>query len=62
MAENKQSTALGRHLNFFRIHLALFTLVQIIAEGVLSASSGAFNVKYIDALFICVSGMTVLDL
>jgi len=62
MAENKRSAALRWHLNFFRILLALFTLVPIIAEGVLCVSSGTFNLKYIDALFICVSGMTVPDL
>ena len=34
------------------------TLVPVIAAGILSASNGAFSVKYIDALFLCVSGMT----
>ncbi|KAH9983705.1 cation transport protein-domain-containing protein [Russula compacta] len=58
MAENKWSTVLRRQLNFFRIHLTLFTLVPIIAAGILSASSGEFDIKYTDALFICVSGMT----
>jgi len=34
------------------------TLVPVIAAGILSASNGAFDVKYIDALFLCVSGIT----
>jgi Trk-type K+ transport system membrane component len=33
------------------------TLVPVIAAGILSASNGAFSIKYIDALFLCVSGM-----
>jgi hypothetical protein len=34
------------------------TLVPIVVAGILSASSGAFDVKYIDALFVCISGVT----
>ncbi|KAF8500940.1 hypothetical protein F5888DRAFT_1677625, partial [Russula emetica] len=34
-------------------------LIPIIAASILSASNGAFDVKYIDALFLCaVSGVT----
>lgn len=47
-----------RELNFFRIHLAVFTLVPIVSASVLVASNGRFDINYIDALFVCVSGMT----
>ncbi|KAI9442969.1 TrkH-domain-containing protein [Lactarius indigo] len=47
-----------RELNFFRIHLAVFILVPIVSAGVLVASNGRFSVKFTDALFVCVSGMT----
>ncbi|KAH9060174.1 TrkH-domain-containing protein [Lactarius vividus] len=47
-----------RELNFFRIHLTVFTLVPIVSAGVLVASNGRFYINYTDALFICVSGMT----
>ncbi|KAH9030360.1 TrkH-domain-containing protein [Lactarius pseudohatsudake] len=47
-----------RELNFFRIHLAVFTLVPIVSASVLVASNGRFYINYTDALFVCVSGMT----
>lgn len=47
-----------RELNFFRIHLAVFMLVPIVSAGVLVTSNGRFDINYIDALFVCVSGMT----
>lgn len=49
---------LERELNFFRIHLAVFTLVPIVSASVLVASNGRFDINYIDALFVCVSGIT----
>ncbi|KAI0299527.1 cation transport protein-domain-containing protein [Russula brevipes] len=58
MAPATWRSVLRHQINFFRIHLALFTLVPIVAAGILSASSGAFDVRYIDALFVCISGVT----
>jgi hypothetical protein len=37
---------------------SISTLVPIIDAGVLCASSTTFSIKYIDSLFICVSGLT----
>ncbi|KAF8622670.1 hypothetical protein AX15_006779 [Amanita polypyramis BW_CC] len=50
---------LSRNLNFYRIHLLLFTSTPLILSAVLYASSGRFNIAYIDALFICVGSMTM---
>ena len=38
--------------------LEISILVPIIAAVILSASSGKFSVNYVDALFLCISGMT----
>ncbi|KAI0298121.1 hypothetical protein B0F90DRAFT_1735164 [Multifurca ochricompacta] len=48
-----------RELNFFRIHILVFTLLPIVSAGVFTASNGEFRVMYIDALFLCIR---VLDL
>jgi Trk-type K+ transport system membrane component len=34
------------------------TLVPIVSASVLVASNGRFDINYIDALFVCVSGIT----
>lgn len=50
------------HVTFYRLHLAAFTFVPLIASGVFYASNGRFKIPYIDCLFICYSCMTVTGL
>ncbi|KAF8488600.1 hypothetical protein F5888DRAFT_1674909 [Russula emetica] len=57
MGGSEWSSFLKRLLKYFRI--SPYTRSNYcIAAGILSASNGAFDVKYIDALFLCVSGIT----
>ncbi|KIK67556.1 hypothetical protein GYMLUDRAFT_257413 [Collybiopsis luxurians FD-317 M1] len=52
-----------RHqLNFYRVHVLFFTLTPLIFSGIFYASNGEFKISYIDALFNCVSAMTVCGL
>ncbi|OBZ71204.1 Low-affinity potassium transport protein [Grifola frondosa] len=46
------------HLNFYRIHLLLFIFIPLFSAIIFWASNGEFPVKFIDALFVCVSGVT----
>ncbi|BGO99221.1 hypothetical protein NBRC10513v2_000325 [Rhodotorula toruloides] len=53
------------HLNFYRLHLLVFTFVPLIASGIFFASNGPSDenqIPYIDALFMCTSAMTVTGL
>ncbi|KAF9650993.1 TrkH-domain-containing protein [Thelephora ganbajun] len=50
------------HLNFFRIHLLVFTFVPLVFSAILYTSNGENYVSYIDALFVCVSAATVTGL
>ncbi|BGP04534.1 hypothetical protein JCM10049v2_000336 [Rhodotorula toruloides] len=53
------------HLNFYRLHLLVFTFVPLIASGIFFASNGPSNenqISYVDALFMCTSAMTVTGL
>ncbi|VDC01026.1 unnamed protein product [Peniophora sp. CBMAI 1063] len=55
------------NLNFFKLHLMAFTIVPLICAGILYASNGLFPIRFIDALFICISattgtGLTTVDL
>ncbi|TFK93269.1 TrkH-domain-containing protein [Polyporus arcularius HHB13444] len=45
-------------LNFYRLHLLAFVTVPLLGAAILFASNGEFPVRFIDALFICVSGAT----
>ncbi|KIJ31257.1 hypothetical protein M422DRAFT_104826, partial [Sphaerobolus stellatus SS14] len=49
-------------LNFYRIHVLVFTFTPLIAAGIFYASNGEFHIAFIDALFLCVSSMTVTGL
>ncbi|KXN90409.1 Low-affinity potassium transport protein [Leucoagaricus sp. SymC.cos] len=49
-------------VNFYRIHLTAFVVFPFIASGIFYASNGRFHVKYLDALFLCYSAMTVTGL
>ncbi|KAF5326139.1 hypothetical protein D9611_000830 [Ephemerocybe angulata] len=51
-----------RHVTFYRLHLAAFTFVPLVASGVFYASNGKFPVSFIDSMFICYSCMTVTGL
>lgn len=52
----------GKNLNFFRVHVLVFTLTPLIAAGIFYACNGENHIKFIDALFCCVSAMTVTGL
>jgi hypothetical protein len=62
--------ALTRNLNFFRIHLTVFTLTPLIFACIFygangsatgnanSANVGVQRVEFVDSLFLCFSAMT----
>ncbi|KAJ7030061.1 cation transport protein-domain-containing protein [Mycena alexandri] len=54
--------AIRKQLNFYRIHILFFTFTPLIFSGIFYASNGEFPVSYIDALYNCVSAMTVCGL
>ncbi|KZT12182.1 TrkH-domain-containing protein [Laetiporus sulphureus 93-53] len=45
-------------LNFFRVHLLLFILMPFVLASIFYASNGRYKIKFIDALFVCVSAAT----
>ncbi|KAI1788852.1 TrkH-domain-containing protein [Ganoderma leucocontextum] len=45
-------------LNFYRLHLLAFIIIPLLGSVVLWASNGKFPVRFVDALFICVSAAT----
>jgi hypothetical protein len=49
-------------VNFFRLHLAAFTLIPLISSGVFYACNGQYKISYLDSLFLCYSSMTVTGL
>ncbi|MCO5565338.1 hypothetical protein L7F22_019011 [Adiantum nelumboides] len=49
------------HLNFYRIHLLVFTFTPLIFAGIFYASNTT-PIAFIDCLFVCVSAMTVTGL
>ncbi|KAG6920213.1 hypothetical protein DXG01_004982 [Tephrocybe rancida] len=51
-----------KHLNFFRIHVMYYIFTPLIFSGIFYASNGRYHIPYIDALFNCVSAMTVCGL
>ncbi|KAF7440982.1 low affinity potassium transporter [Pleurotus ostreatus] len=51
-----------RNLNFFRIHLIIFTITPLLSSLILYLSNGENRISYIDALFNCVSAMSVCGL
>ncbi|KAF8178668.1 cation transport protein-domain-containing protein [Mycena galopus ATCC 62051] len=51
-----------KHLNFYRVHILFFTFTPLIFSGIFYASNGQYHISYIDALFNCVSAMTVCGL
>ncbi|GAA5889942.1 hypothetical protein JCM5296_003656 [Sporobolomyces johnsonii] len=62
---NKVSAFSSEHLNFYRLHLIVFIFVPFVASGIFYASNGPSpenQILYIDALFMCVSAMTVTGL
>ncbi|KZT12176.1 TrkH-domain-containing protein [Laetiporus sulphureus 93-53] len=50
--------SLKSKLNFFRIHLLLFILIPLVLASIFHASNGRYKIKFIDALFVCVSAAT----
>lgn len=47
---------------FYRVHLTAFTITPIIAAGIFYAANGEVHIKFVDALFVCTSSMTVTGL
>ncbi|KAJ7169106.1 cation transport protein-domain-containing protein [Mycena crocata] len=54
--------SIRKHLNFYRVHILFFTFTPLIFSGIFYASNGQYHISYIDALFNCVSAMTVCGL
>ncbi|CEH15031.1 related to potassium transporter trk-1 [Ceraceosorus bombacis] len=52
----------SKHLNFYRIHVTFFVLTPLIASAIFYAANQDVHIKYIDALFLCVSAVTVTGL
>lgn len=50
-----------QHLNFYRIHLLVFTFTPLIFAAIFHASNTT-PISFIDCLFVCVSAMTVTGL
>lgn len=53
---------IGRHLNFYRIHLLFFTFTPLFFSTIFYAANGRYRVAYVDCLFVCVSAITVTGL
>ncbi|KAG6885394.1 hypothetical protein C0993_002357 [Termitomyces sp. T159_Od127] len=51
-----------KHLNFFRVHVMYYIFTPLIFSAIFYASNGRYHIPYIDALFNCVSAMTVCGL
>ncbi|PVF97492.1 TrkH-domain-containing protein [Serendipita vermifera] len=49
---------LWEHLNFFRIHLLVFTFLPLFVSIIFWAVSGRYSIKYVDALYVCYSAFT----
>lgn len=49
-----------QNLNFYRVHLIVFTLTPLIFSAIMYASNGRYHIDYTDCLFNCVSAMTVV--
>lgn len=60
-ASQKLWSFLANNLNFYRIHLTVFTLTPLVFSAIFWASNTT-EIKYIDCLFVCVSAMTVTGL
>ncbi|SJX64881.1 related to potassium transporter TRK-1 [Sporisorium reilianum f. sp. reilianum] len=52
----------GKNLNFYRVHVLVFTFTPLIAAAIFYACNGETHINFIDALFCCVSAMTVTGL
>ncbi|GAA5980852.1 hypothetical protein JCM10908_003891 [Rhodotorula pacifica] len=62
---SRVSAFCSAHLNFYRVHLLIFTFTPLIFSGIFYASNGPSpenQIAYIDALFMCTSGMAVTGL
>ncbi|KAJ2922667.1 hypothetical protein H1R20_g14419, partial [Candolleomyces eurysporus] len=59
---NKWSRSLRKHLNFYRLHLIIFTVTPLFFSVIFYLSNGRYKISYIDSLFNCVSAMTVCGL
>ncbi|EIN11405.1 TrkH-domain-containing protein [Punctularia strigosozonata HHB-11173 SS5] len=48
--------------NFFRIHLAFFTIHPLIWSAIFWGANGRYHISYVDSLFLCYSSQTVTGL
>lgn len=53
---------LGKHLNFYRVHILYFTFTPLLFSVIFYLSNGSVKISYIDSLFNCVSAMAVCGL
>ncbi|KDN40138.1 hypothetical protein RSAG8_08338, partial [Rhizoctonia solani AG-8 WAC10335] len=55
-------TSFHESLNFFRLHVLFFTFTPLISAAIFYAANGQYPISFIDALFNCISAMTVTGL
>ncbi|KAG8730443.1 low affinity potassium transporter, partial [Ceratobasidium sp. 414] len=55
-------TSFYNSLNFFRFHVLVFTFTPLITAAIFYAANGLYPISFIDALFNCVSAMTLTGL
>ncbi|KAJ3570181.1 hypothetical protein NP233_g4576 [Leucocoprinus birnbaumii] len=53
---------IDKECTFYRVHLTAFLFIPLIASGIFYACNGRYHIKFIDALFLCYSAMTVTGL
>ncbi|KAG2015589.1 potassium transporter [Coprinopsis cinerea AmutBmut pab1-1] len=51
-----------KHLNFYRIHILVFTFTPLFFSVIFYLSNGEVKISYVDSLFNCVSSMAVCGL
>lgn len=58
----KTKAFIKKEATFFRIHIAAFVFIPLLASIVFYFCNGRFRVSYLDSLFLCYSAMTVTGL
>lgn len=51
-----------KHLNFYRVHLLVFTFTPLVFSVIFYLSNGRNKISYVDSLFNCISAMAVCGL
>lgn len=52
----------GSNLNFYRVHVLVFTFTPLLAACIFYACNGETHISFVDGLYVCVSAMTVTGL